>query len=308
MLPEAFAAQVIEALTREMTLLTERSPAGGRVMVADPAKDIETYSLESALESVFGAAQARMTSPGEGDQSHGQALEELIALEQFIEDNEDTLRNGWIGHLSSARPVMTCSAISGPAYGWDWSLQRASLGNYGFLILCQDPDGGYPDAAIGAWTPARDGEAMRQCLREAYAKWYELAPFPPAGGSVRRADWPLLFDILAELCGPALLWESEDDDGDSDGPARRTKPLSDKAIAWISSLSGETAETVRRVLDCSASASAWEQEEGGDGTDEAAPCPHGVVPEDPESPGHDCPRCARVLLARDCWKMPRRRR
>lgn len=249
-----------------------------------------------------------MSSPGEGDQSPGQALEELMALEQFIEDNEDTLRNGWIGHLSSARPVMTCSAISGPAYGWDWSLQRASLGNYGFLILCQEPDGGHPDAAIGAWTPARDGEAMRQCLREAYANWYELAPFPPAGGSVRKADWPLLFDILAELCGPALLWESEDDDGDADGPARRTKPLSDRAIAWISRLSGETAETVRRVRDWSASASAWEQEVDGDEIDEAAPCPHGVIPEDPESPGHDCPRCARILLARDCWKTSRRRR
>lgn len=308
MLPEPFAAEVIEALTREMTLLTERSPAGGRVMVADPAKDIETYSLESALESVLGAAQSRVSASGEGDRSNGQALEELIALEQFIEDNEDTLRNGWIDHLSNARPVMACSAISGPAYGWDWSLQRASLGSYGFLILCQDPDGGYPDAAIGAWTPARDAEAMRQCLREAYAKWYELAPFPPAGGSVRKADWPLLFDILAELCGPALLWESEEDDGDSDSPARRTKPLSDKAIAWISSLSGETAETVRRVLAWSASASAWEQEEDGAEVDEAAPCPHGVVPEDPESPGHDCPRCARVLLAWDCWKRPRRRR
>lgn len=64
MLPAAFASRVIEALTRGMTLLQERSPAGGCVMVADPAKDIETYSLESALESLLGAAQARMSSPG----------------------------------------------------------------------------------------------------------------------------------------------------------------------------------------------------------------------------------------------------
>lgn len=308
MLPEPFVPPIIQALTCEMTLLEERSPSGGLAMIADPAKDLETYSLESALESVRGAARSQASEPGKGGRRRGKALEELAALEEFVEDNEDTLSNGWIDHLLNPRPLMTCSAINGPIYGWDLSLQRATLGDYGFLILCQDPDGGYPDAAIGAWTPAEDEEAMRLCLKEAYTRWYQLAPFPPAGGGVRSADWPLLFDILAELCGPTLVWESEDDDEDSNPPARKTKPLAAKAAVWISNLSGEREETVRLVLDRQESALAGEEGDGETEDDEFAACPHGVVPEDPESPGADCPRCARIFLAWDCWKIHRRRR
>lgn len=307
MLPEPFVPPIIQALTSEMTLLKERSPSGGLAMIADPAKDLETYSLESALESVCGAARSQVSAPGKGGRRRGKALEELAALERFVEDNEGTLSNGWIDHLLNPRPLMTCSVINAPMNEWDWSLQRATLGNYGFLILCQDPDGGYPDAAIGAWTPAEDEEAMRLCLRQAYTRWYELAPFPPAGG-VRTADWPLLFDILAELCGPTLVWESGYDDEDSSRPARKTKPLADRAAAWISSLSGEKEETVRLVLGRKESARAGEEGDGETEDDEFAPCPHGVVPEDPESPGDDCPRCARILLAWDCWKIHRRRR